>query len=171
MKKTGMHARAALCVLHMKQLPGQLRRAVIRSNPAQVATLRTAGAVRQLGGELCKTPATHAFVREFQQGTFGMHRQCLDIDPRRDGKQDVPHMQGLAHHKLRLVCVVVTLAFCGGRRGAGHVLVHHRLDDQALGLGQLRCGCGRVVGQQALAHRLLAQQLGVGQLAQCIGVR
>ena len=135
-----VHACSGLGVFQVKKFGGQFGRTVIRPDPAQVTALRAAGAVRQLPGQLGKAVRMNRLVREFQQGPLGMHRQRLNIDAGRDGKQDVPQMQRLPHHELRLMRLVIALTFAFGWLGRDDILVHHGLDDFSLVLAQFgRC--------------------------------
>ena len=97
-----------------------------------------------------------------------MHRERMHIDAGRDGKQNMPHMQCLAHGELRLVRLVVALAFGVVRLRAAHLAIDHGLDDLALGLAQLGRNQRRVARQQPFHDGVLAQQLGIGQLTQCL---
>ena len=77
-------------------------------------------------------------------------------------------MQRLAHRELRLVRLVVSLAFGLLRLGAADLGIHHGL--QHLACSFIKHGCqGAVVGcQQARRHGTLAQQLGVGNFTQLL---
>ena len=95
----------------MKQLVGQFGRAVVRTDPAQIATLGAGGTVGEFAGQLCKARLGHILAQQAEQGLFGMHGEGMYVHPRSDGKQDVAHMQRLPHDELRLVRVVIATAF------------------------------------------------------------